>query len=565
MFGSGLSSLGITDNMYILQNARVYTMDESCPTASAVAVRNGRFVSVGDDQSVLSDFKEIDSISIVDLGGKVLLPGLIDAHLHLKKYALGLQKVNCETETKAECLRRVSNWAKKQEPGTWILGHGWNQNEWLEGFGTTDDLDQITSEHPIFLTAKSLHAGWANSMALRIASISKNTEDPINGVIQRDDLGEPTGILLEKAMKLVADVVDQPNLFDIEHAIDRAQSNLWRVGVTGVHDFDRRECFIALQRLHQDNKLHLRVLKSIPIDDLEFAVGLGLRSGFGDDMLRIGSLKMFSDGALGPRTAAMTLPYESEPGNLGMLLKDGEEIFESGRIAVENGLSLAIHAIGDRANHEVLNAFEGLRAYEESLFIENRNNSRDAADGISALICPRLRHRIEHVQLIHPDDVHRLEELDIIASMQPIHATSDMLMSDKYWGERSKYAYAWNMIKHSGTRLAFGSDAPVDSPNPFWGIHAAVTRQRRDGTPSDEGWYGAQKVSVFDAIGGFTTGAAYASLMEDRLGKIKTGYLADFIVLGVDPFNCDPDSLYRIEPLATVVGGEWVYQREDLF
>ena len=565
MFGSGLSGLGITDNMYIIQNARVYTMDESFPTASAVAVRNGRFVSVGDDQSVLSDFKAIDSISIVDLGGKVLLPGLVDAHLHLKKYALGLQKVNCETETKAECLRRVSNWAKKQEPGTWILGHGWNQNEWLEGFGTTDDLDQITSEHPIFLTAKSLHVGWANSMALRIASISNNTEDPNDGVIQRDVLGEPTGILLEKAMKLVSDVVDQPNQLDIEHVIERAQSNLWSVGVTGIHDFDRRECFIALQRLHQDNKLHLRVLKSISIDDLEFAVGLGLRSGFGDDMLRIGSLKMFSDGALGPRTAAMTLPYESEPGNLGMLLKDGEEIFESGRIAVENGLSLAIHAIGDRANHEVLNAFEGLRAYEESLIIENRNNNRDAADGISAIMKPKLRHRIEHVQLIHPDDVHRLSELDIIASMQPIHATSDMLMSDKYWGERSKYAYAWNMIKHSGTRLAFGSDAPVDSPNPFWGIHAAVTRQRRDGTPTDESWYGAQKVSVFDAIGGFTTGAAYASLLEDRLGKIKTGYLADFIVLDVDPFNCDPDSLWRIEPLATVVEGEWVYQREDLF
>ncbi len=344
-------------------------------------------------------------------------------------------------------------------------------------------------------------------------------------------------------MRLVSDAVPQPSIDEIAAAIQQAQQILWRMGVTGVHDFDRRDCFAALQTLHAAGDLKLRVLKSLPIDDLEHAIALGLHSGFGDDWLRIGGIKAFADGALGPHTAAMLTPYENEPDNLGMLLIDGEEMFELGQKAVANGLSLAIHAIGDRANHEMLNAFEQLRKFETTL---------DPP--------PKLRHRIEHVQLLHPADAHRLAQLNIIASMQPIHATSDMIMADDYWGKRAANAYAWRTQLQQGAKLVFGSDAPVESPNPFWGLHAAVTRQRAGGTPGPQGWYPEQRLNIQEALLAFTQGPAYAAGMEDRLGKLAPGYLADLLVLKEDPFTCDPAALRDIRPRAVMIGGEWVFR-----
>jgi predicted amidohydrolase YtcJ len=247
------------------------------------------------------------------------------------------------------------------------------------------------------------------------------------------------------------------------------------------------------------------------------------------------------DGALGPHTAAMFQPYIGEDDNRGILNMDGEELFEYGRKAAQVGLGLTVHAIGDRANHEVLNAYEQLRAYEQ----ENH--------------LPALRHRIEHVQVIHPDDAARLGKMDIIASMQPIHATSDMLMADAFWGERSRLAYAWRTQLDHGARLALGSDAPVESPNPFLGLYAAVTRRRADGSPSPEGWYPEQKLTLAEAWEGFTLGPAYAANMENRLGRLAPGYLADLIVLEKDPFTCMPEELLTMQSSATMVGGEWVY------
>jgi predicted amidohydrolase YtcJ len=431
--------------------------------------------------------------------------------------------------------------AQETPHGQWVLGHGWNQNLWPEGFGTTADLDAVTPDNPVYLTAKSLHAGWANSAALQAAGINQNTPDPTDGQIQRDEHGLPTGILFEGAMSLVSEAVPHPSIIEIATALRQAQENLWRMGITSVHDFDRRDCFAALQLLHTEGSLKLRVLKSLPIDDLEHAIALGLRSGFGDDWLQIGGMKAFADGALGPHTAAMIAPYENAPDNKGMLLIDGEDMFERGREAVANGLSLAIHAIGDLANHEMLNAFEQLRKFE------------------AALDTPaKLRHRIEHAQLLHPEDTNRLAELDVIASMQPIHATSDMLMADDYWGERAALSYAWRTQLEHGAKLVFGSDAPVESPNPFWGLHAAITRQRADGTPGPGGWYPEQRLSIQEALLAFTQGPAYAAKMEDRLGKLAPGYLADLLVLEDDPFTCEPSVLRDIIPQAVMVGGEWV-------
>jgi predicted amidohydrolase YtcJ len=290
-------------------------------------------------------------------------------------------------------------------------------------------------------------------------------------------------------------------------------------------------------------KLKLRVNKNIPIDSLQHAYELGLRTGFGDEWLWIGSVKAFMDGALGPRTAAMFQPYLDEPSNLGILNMDGEELFERARHAADVGLGMTVHAIGDRANHEVLDAFEQLRGYEKQ-------------NGL-----PHLRHRIEHVQVIHPDDAARLAQLNVIASMQPIHATSDMLMADRFWGGRAALSYAWRTQLNHGARLAFGSDAPVESPNPFWGLHAAVTRRRADGSPSADGWYPEQKLTLPEALSAYTLGAAFAANAEDRLGKLAPGHLADLIVLEDDIFNGDPDELLTIESAGTMIGGEWLWQK----
>jgi predicted amidohydrolase YtcJ len=246
----------------------------------------------------------------------------------------------------------------------------------------------------------------------------------------------------------------------------------------------------------------------------------------------------------------MFQPYEGEPENRGILMIDGEELFEKGRIAVDNGMSLAIHAIGDRANHEVLNAFEQLRNLEREFTRDTGSPPRSQT---------LLRHRIEHVQIIHPTDLPRLASLDVIASMQPIHATSDFPAADRYWGTRAEHSYAWRDIMNEGTRVAFGSDAPVESPNPFWGIHAAITRRRPDGSPGPDGWYPSQRLNLIDALRGFTSGPAYAAGMEDRLGELADNYLADLLVLDSDIFALPADEIRDIHPLATMVGGKWVY------
>jgi hypothetical protein len=523
--------------MKILHNTRIHTLDSKRPLASVLVIDGERIFAAGGDELL----REFSNAEKQDMRGRVILPGLTDAHIHLQYYSLGLQKIDCETDTLAECLRRVVERVKKSKPGEWILGHGWNQNPWGR-WPTAADLDSIAPNNPVYLTAKSLHAALANSAALKIANITASTPDPTNGQIQRQLNGNPTGVLLESAMELITRVNPESNVEMIASAIEKAQPILWKMGLTGAHDFDRRECFMALQQLHLQDKLKLRVTKNIPVELLDHASALGLRTGFGDDWLRIGSVKAFMDGALGPRTAAMFQPYEGEPENKGILNMDGEELFEFGRRAADVGLGMTVHAIGDRANHEALNAYQQLRAYEKEKGL------------------PHLRHRIEHVQVLHPDDAQRLAQLDVIASMQPIHAASDMLMADKYWGERAGLSYAWRTQLDAGAHVAFGSDAPVESPNPFWGLHAAVTRRRADGSPSKEGWRPEQRLSVQEAFEGFTTGAAYAAYAENRLGKLASGYLADLIVLENDPFTCNPDEIKDFASSATMIGGNWVLE-----
>lgn len=526
--------------MQVIHHARIYTGDPAHPSASAMVIEHGKVVAIGSDDEILNVYRDQRELNA---NGLRIIPGLTDSHIHLEEYALTLQYIDCETHSRQECIERVSARVRVSKPGEWLLGHGWNQNNWPEGYGTARLLDEIAPHNPVYLTHKSLHCAWANTTALRMAGVMQGRQDPPGGKISRSPGGEPDGIVFESAMGLLEAAIPIVSADQSANAIREAIPLLWKVGLTGVHDFDGPRCFTALQLLHQQNALKLRVMKAIHLEDLPHAVGIGLRSGFGDDFLRIGSLKLFADGALGPHTAAMLAPYEDDPANLGMLMMDAGVVFEHGKLAAENGISLAVHAIGDLANREVLNGYAQLRRLE-------RNSSTRQS--------PRLRHRIEHVQIIHPADIPRFADLDIIASMQPIHATSDMLMADRYWGDRSKYAYAWQSLLSNRARLVFGSDAPVESPNPFWGIHAAVARRRVDGSPSPLDWYPEQRLNVEQAITAYTANPAYAAGMENQLGKLASGFLADLLILNLDPFCCSPEELPTIHPLAVMVDGEWV-------
>ena len=531
----------------ILTNGNVHTFDPVLGVVSTLSVRDGRIAAAG-QTGTAGELGET-----LDLRGRTVIPGLTDAHIHFEWYAHLLHNVDAETPTLDECLARVRAKAALTPNGKWITGHGWNHNVWGGQFPTAAALDSAAPNHPVLLTAKSGHAGWASTAALRLAGITEATPDPPAGAIQRDGSGRATGILLEEATALVSRQVPEPTVDDVVRQMGPAIQNAWRAGLTGLHDFvmanETMRPFVAYQALKERGELGLRVVKNIPVGLLDEAIALGLRTGFGDDWLRLGHIKIFADGALGPHTAAMIEPYAGEPDNYGMVVTDKEALYEYGRKAAANGLALTVHAIGDKANHDLLDVYEALRA--------------DEASPTAARPSRPLRHRVEHVQLLHPQDRLRLAELGLIASMQPIHATSDMLMADRLWKERCIGAYAIRDQLEAGAVLTFGSDSPVEPINPLYGIHAAVTRRRADGTPSPDGWYPAQRLTVAEAVRGFTWGPAYAAGMEDRLGTLAPGTLADLVVLDRDIFTCDPMEIRQAEVLGTMVGGEWKYRAFD--
>jgi len=526
----------------ILYNGNIITLDVHQARASAVAVMFDRIVAAGRDAEVLN--LATAHTNKINLEGKTVLPGLTDAHLHFEWLARALQDVDLfEVPTKAEALSRIAARVLETEPGAWLSGRGWSQDYWDGGaFPTAADLDAVAPNHPAVFRAKSGHASWVNSAALKKAHITAETPDPDGGEIVRDANGEPTGILLESAMSLVDRLVPHPDADTLAGYMQHAQDLMLASGLTGFHDFDNPSCLQALQILRERGLLGLRVVKQINKNWLDAALDSGIRSGFGDHWIRFGGLKLFADGALGPRTAYMVEPYEGQPDNIGIPVVPKEEMLALVSRASAAGLSSTIHAIGDRAVREVLDIFAHVRAEE-------------ARRGIAS---NQLRHRIEHVQLIHPDDANRLAELDVIASMQPVHATSDWQPATQYWGEeRCEYAYNARLQIDVGAKVAFGSDAPVEPFAPFVGIHAAVTRERNGQPPG--GWYPELKLTLDEALHGFTTGAAFAGMMEKQAGRLKRGYLADLIVLNRDPYEVEDEALRELEVEATMVGGQWRY------
>jgi predicted amidohydrolase YtcJ len=528
----------------LLFNGRVYTMDPDRPRTQAVAVAGNRILAVGDNAELRPLLQS--SGREIDLGGRAVIPGLIDSHVHFGSYSIGIHRGQVDlvnVPSKAEAIACVAESVGRTPPGRWIQGGGWNKNIWSEPvFPTAADLDAVTHEHPVALQDKSHHVLWVNSRAMELAGISSATDDPAGGEILRDESGQPTGTLLETAGELVHAAIPDPDVDTYVDALRLGMETAQTLGLTGIHDPEDALVLAAFQELRTQGELGLRVLVHIPGESMEAAVRLGLCSGLGDEYVRIGGVKIFADGALGPQTAHMLAPYEHTRDNTGIPTHTSGDLHDLVRRAHDAGLSVTVHAIGDAANRTVLDAI--------------------AASLPSHTRAPALPDRIEHVQVLHTDDLTRLAQLGVVASGQPIHATSDMEMAEDHWGARCSLAYAWRSLLETGAQLAFGSDCPIETMDPLAGIHAGVTRRRADGSPGSEGWIPDQRLTVTEALHAYTLGAASASGEAHLKGSLVPGKLADLVVLSRDIFEIEPMGILDTRVEMTVFDGQIVYRTD---
>ena len=518
---------------------RIRTLDEGKPEARALAVRRGRVLAVGTKAEVLAAAGE--GARVVDFGNAVVVPGLVDAHAHLAGLGRSLTVARLEgARSIDEVVQRLADAPSTSFQGDWLIGKGWDQNGWPgKGFPGRAELDARFPKTPVYLTRVDHHAAWVNGEALRRAGITHETPDPAGGRILRDAKGEPTGVLVDNAMDLVAGVVSPPTDEQLEARLSAALERCAQVGLTGVHDagMDLRT-FRLLQTWDMAGRLPVRVYAMA--DGQGEARHTYLELGtYGGRMLEMKSVKFLLDGALGSRGAALHAPYSDAAEETGLLLMEPEELEARTRAFMERGFQVCIHAIGDRANTLVVDTLA--RAAEET--------------GTKA-----LRHRVEHAQILRPEDIQKLGAAGLVASVQPTHATSDMGWAEARLGaERLKGAYAWRSLKEAGAVLALGSDFPIENPDVLAGLYAARTRQDAEGKP-EGGWLPRERLTGQEALEGFTVGPAWASFAEERRGKLVEGMDADFTVLSVDPVSDEPSALVNATVVATVVDGREVHR-----
>ncbi|HEU0284466.1 MAG TPA: amidohydrolase, partial [Sphingomicrobium sp.] len=477
----------------------------------------------------------------VDLGGRTVLPGLIDGHGHvmaLGQSALQLNLVG--TSSVGDLQQRLRTYATSRRTDPWIVGRGWNQELWSEArFPTAADLDAAVADRPVTLERVDGHALVVNSAALKAAGITSATRDPVGGKIERDANGNPTGLLVDAAMELVTAKVPPPSETQLAQALDKAQEILLATGITATADMGTSATdWSAMHSAAKAGRLNVRIIGySSGLKPIETISRTGPTDWLFADRLRLGGVKLYSDGALGSRGAYLKQPYADQPDTRGLRFLTDAELHDQAGKAAALGYQLAIHAIGDAANAQVISEYENLsRQYGQ-----NR------------------RWRIEHFQIADPADIRRLAPAGIIASMQPTHQTSDRLMAEKRLGQdRLAGAYAWQSVVTTGARIAFGSDFPVESPNPFPGLAAAISRQDMNGQPPG-GWLPEQRVSFEQALSGFTRDAAYAGFAEQKFGALEPGKWADFIVVDRDVSAADPQALARTQVLETWVAGKKVW------
>lgn len=518
-------------------------------TSSDAGMRQFSTLIFADDGKVIATgnadlLQKYENARRINGAGRTLLPGLIDAHAHVS--SLGLLKSNLNLAgipSVAAAVAEISRYAKVKPHARWILGRGWNQVIWpLQEFPTASHIDAVVSDRPVWLRRIDGHAGWANSTALAQAGIDDDTTDPIGGKIIRDDNGHATGVLVDKAMGLMTAQLPEPNKNEIRAAIHSAVDALLAEGMTGVHDagIDLMTAEVYLS-MADDKELDMRIYAMLSgAGSVLDAVGKPIRA-YGGDRLEIAAVKLYADGALGSRGAAMLEPYSDDAENRGLPFWTQEELDSFVAKANNLGFQVGIHAIGDLGNRMALDAFE------------------KAQDGRPSSI----RNRIEHAQIIALDDIPRFSELGVIASIQATHATSDKNMAeDRVGTERILGGYAWRRLLDSGAVLANGSDFPVELSNPFHGLYASVTRQGRDGEP-EGGWYPDQALTRAEALHSFTLAAAFAAHQEDRMGSLEAGKWADFIIIDRDYFAIPASEIDDIKVLQTWVGGKQVYERND--
>lgn len=525
----------------LVHNARIYTMDGARSQATALAWDgSGAILAVGDSADLLAAYPQAE---LQDLQGRTVLPGLIDAHGHLHGLAVALSQANLTgTTNKEEVLARLRTHAQGLAPQDWLLGRGWDQNDWPEQvFPGRRELDELFPDRPVWLRRIDGHAGWANSAALALADRDLTGDwQPAGGFIHRDQAGNPTGVLIDGAMGLIDPLVPEPSEQLLVESLDLAIAQMVRWGLTGVHDpgVDVAVVERYIRRI-EAGRFATRVYAmtdgaGATLDWLCERGMLDHPSG----RLLMRSAKLYQDGALGSRGAALLADYADEPGNRGLLFFEPKALRSQVRKVLDCGFQVGIHAIGDQANQSVLDVLGDVAAE----FPDNPG-----------------RHRIEHVQILAPADVRRFAELSVIAAMQPTHATSDMYWAGRRLGEeRLRYSYAWRSLLDSGARLALGSDFPVEQVNPMLGIYAAVTRRDLEGWPP-QGWQAQERLTRHEALRGFTLDAAYAAFMEHRVGSLEAGKRADFVVLDRDIMRIEDAEIPRVGVLETWLDGERVY------
>ena len=536
----------------VVTNARIHTVDSLRPTAEAMVVTGVRVTYVGTGDSAMRLVRR-GTTRVVDAGGATIVPGMIDAHAHLRNLGLLLRTVNLVgTKSYDEVIALVAARARMLPAGAWVIGRGWDQNDWPDKrFPTHDALSRAVPAHPVLVTRIDGHAMLANARAMRIAALGTTTRDPAGGHVERDAVGAPTGVLVDNAMTLVSRHVPQPNAAEIRSMVLAAIGEANRWGLTGIHDAGvengardagvDRQTIVVYEQLAREGRFSIRDYVMIRSDSATMAhyFARGPRSGLYGGRLWIRAVKVQADGALGSRGASLLAPYSDDTTNSGLLITPRDRVYRIATHALTHGFQVNAHAIGDRANHEVLDAFEA--ALRNTPGVDHR-------------------FRVEHAQVISPFDIPRFAALGVIPSMQSSHQTSDMYWAEQRVGpERVKGAYAWRSLLSTGVILPNGSDFPVEAVNPLISFHSAVSRQDAKNWPAG-GWYPDQKMTREEALKSMTLWPAMAGFQERDLGTLAPGKYADFVILDQDIMTVPDERILDTKVVATYLGGRVVYQ-----
>lgn len=525
------------DKLYI--NAKIWTGDSANPSASVLALKGEKIVYVGDDASKYS------AAETVDVGGKLLLPGLTDNHTHFLSAGYSLSSVKLkDAMTKQEFIDRIAAFCKNMPGDTWVMEGSWDHENWGGELPSKEWIDSVCGDHPVFLSRYDGHMAFANSKALKLAGVDKNTLSPAGGVLVKDKQGEPTGIVKDAAMNLIINAIPPPTAAQLDQYFDAAAKHAVERGVTNVNDMNSYGGWSDLEtykRAWKTDRMILRMYSFVPLATWERMDSFVQKNGKGDDMLHWGGLKGYVDGSLGSTTAWFHQPYLDDPGTNGLFITDTALLRKWVLGADKAGLHIGVHAIGDKANDFILSVYDQA---------EKVNGQRDR------------RFRVEHAQHVRPETIDQFAKQGVIASMHPYHLYDDGIWAFKRLDtNRLKGTYAFKSMKEKGVKVTFGSDWPVAPIDPMYGIFAAVTRITGDGK-NPNGWYPNEKISVEEALKSYTSTNAYASFLDGRIGVLKEGYDADFTILENDILTIPAEKIKEVKAIRTVVKGREVFIRK---